>query len=72
MRNKELLYKENISVNSIKRLVNLSNQRAESLTIKTSRNMIIFFFNLNDFFIEYLMSPSEHNTQPQFSTIFRP
>lgn len=72
MRNKELLYKENISVNSIKRLVNLSNQRAESLTIETSRNMIIFFFNLNDFFIEYLMSPSEHNTQPQFSTIFRP
>lgn len=72
MRNKELLYKENISVNSFKRLVNLSNQRAESLTIGTSRNMIYIFFNLNDFFIEYSMSPSENNTQPQFSTIFRP
>ena len=43
MRNKELLYKENISVNSFKRLVNLSNQRAESLTIGTSRNMIYIF-----------------------------
>ena len=43
MRNKELLYKENISVNSFKRLVNLSNERAESLTIGTSRNMIYIF-----------------------------
>ena len=72
MRNKALLYKENVSVKSIKRLVKLSNKRVESLTIETSLNMIIFFFNLNDFFIEYLMSPSEHNSQPQFSTIFRP
>ena len=71
MRNKALLYKVNVSVKSIKRLVKLSNKRVESLTIETSLNMIVFF-NLNDFFIEYLMSPSEHNSQPQFSTIFRP
>ena len=43
MRNKALLYKENVSVKSIKRVVKLSNKRVESLTIETSLNMIIFF-----------------------------
>lgn len=43
MRNKVFLYKENVLVKFIKRLVKLLNKRVESLIIEILFNMIIFF-----------------------------